>query len=141
MAGAPLTVLYDRDCGFCRTALALILRLDRDGALLPEPIQGARGQALLAGLAPELRLATAHVVTADGTVTSGGDAAPVLAARVPALRPFAPALRIFAAGTRAGYGAVVRHRHRLGPLIPAEAKARADRTIARHRAARGHAGA
>ncbi len=58
----------------------------------------------------------------------------MLAARVPALRPLAPVLRGFSAATRAGYGAVAGNRHRLGPLIPAAAKARADRTIARHRA-------
>lgn len=130
----PLTVLYDRDCGFCRSTMAVLLRLDPEGALLPEPIQGEVGQSLLARVPDERRLRSAHVVTPDGEIASGGDAAPVIAERLAAVRAAAPALRSLAGATRAAYALVAASRHRLGPLLPETVKARADRAIARHRA-------
>jgi predicted DCC family thiol-disulfide oxidoreductase YuxK len=47
MPAAPLTVLYDEECGFCRYLLAILLRMDRHRRLLPIPIQGFDGQRLL----------------------------------------------------------------------------------------------
>jgi predicted DCC family thiol-disulfide oxidoreductase YuxK len=127
MPGPPLHVLYDRDCGFCRTTLAMLLALDERGRLLPTSIQGEQGLALLGSVPVEHRLATAHVVGADGVVRSGGDAAAQLAAEVPALAPFAPLLGRLAGASRAGYGLVARNRTRLGPLIPERAKWRPRR--------------
>ena len=74
MPAPSLTVLYDADCGFCRWSVAQLLALDRGGRLMPEPIQSAVGGRLLAGIAPAARLASAHVVPADGRVASGGGA-------------------------------------------------------------------
>jgi predicted DCC family thiol-disulfide oxidoreductase YuxK len=133
MPGAPLHVLYDRDCGFCRTTLAMLLALDDRGRLLPTSIQGEQGLSLLGSVPAGRRLETAHVVGPDGVVHSGGDAAAQLAAEVPALAPFAPLLRRFAGASRAGYGLVARNRTRLGPLIPERAKWRAGRAIDEHR--------
>src|SRR5436190_2529079 len=75
----PLTVLYDADCGFCRWTLALLLGFDSELRLLPEPIMSETGERLLAGLPMDQRLRSAHAVTPDGEVSSGGDAVPVIA--------------------------------------------------------------
>jgi predicted DCC family thiol-disulfide oxidoreductase YuxK len=131
MAGAPLAVLYDAECGVCRVSVALLLRTDPGGRLRPVPIQGAEGQRLLADVPPERRLASAHVVDADGQVTSGGDGAAVIAATVPALRVFAPALHAAGPLVRGGYDLVAAHRSRLGPLASHEVRRRADLVLAR----------
>jgi predicted DCC family thiol-disulfide oxidoreductase YuxK len=131
MAGPPLAVLYDEDCGVCRVSVALLLRTDPGGHLRPVPIQGPEGRRLLAGVAPERRLASAHVVDGEGRVTSGGDGAAVIAAAVPALRPLAPPLRAAGPLVRGGYDLVAANRTRIGRLVPARVRARADRTLAR----------
>src|SRR4249919_3127403 len=74
----PTIVLYDEDCGFCRWTADKLRGWDRHQRLRFASIQSSRGQALLASLPPEVRLDSAHVVTA-GRVRSGGAAvAPVL---------------------------------------------------------------
>ena len=91
MAARPpaVTVLYDRDCGFCRWSIGRLLAWDRAGRLRPLAIQSAEGQRLLADLAPEQRLATAHAVDAEGRRTSGGDAMAPIAAVLPGGAPLA----------------------------------------------------
>jgi predicted DCC family thiol-disulfide oxidoreductase YuxK len=69
-----MVVLYDRDCGFCAWMLTGLLRWDRGRRLRPAPIQGAEGDARLAGMTPADRLASWHAVDADGRVFSGGAA-------------------------------------------------------------------
>ena len=56
MPAPALTVLYDADCGFCRWSVGRLLALDRAGHLMPEPIQSAVGERLLAGIPPAERL-------------------------------------------------------------------------------------
>jgi predicted DCC family thiol-disulfide oxidoreductase YuxK len=131
MAAEPLAVLYDADCGVCRVSVALLLRTDPGRRLRPVPIQGAEGQRLLAGVPPERRLASAHVVDAAGRVTSGGDGAAVIAAAVPALRALAPPLRSAAPLVRGAYDLVAANRSLVGRLVPGEARRRADLALAR----------
>jgi predicted DCC family thiol-disulfide oxidoreductase YuxK len=64
-------VLYDRECGFCRWALARILRRDRMSVLRPVAIQSAEGKELLAALRPDQRMASWHLAFADGGLYSG----------------------------------------------------------------------
>ena len=129
----PIIVLYDADCGFCRWSVAQLLRLDRAKRLRPEAIQDETGQLLLAAVPVTERLATAHAVTADGQVHSGGDAAAVVAAVLPAGAPAARLLRAAAGPTRAAYGLVASNRRHLGRLVSARMRERADAAIERRR--------
>ena len=73
------TILYDADCGFCRTALAAILTADRDRRLRPLALGTAEADRLLADLTPEQRAASWHLVSPDGHRESAGAAgAPLL---------------------------------------------------------------
>ena len=131
--GDPVIVLYDRDCGWCRWSVAKVLALDRRGCLLPEPIQGELGALLLEGMPEAQRLASAHAVTPDGRVFSGGDAAAPIAAVLPAGAAPAALLRTFDAGARAVYRLIAGNRARLGRLVTPAMRERADVRIARHR--------
>jgi predicted DCC family thiol-disulfide oxidoreductase YuxK len=132
-SAAPLTVLYDADCGFCRATLAALLRWDRGGRLLPEAIQSPEGERLLRAVPRELRLASAHAVAPDGRIWSGGDAAAPIAALLPGGAPVALLARLLAGPARFGYSWVATHRTGLSRLVPRRAKAGAAAAIARHR--------
>jgi predicted DCC family thiol-disulfide oxidoreductase YuxK len=108
-----------------------VLALDRRGALRPVSIQSDEGQRLLAGVPAQRRLATAHAVTADGRVFSGGDAAAPVAAALPAGAVLGPALRALGPVTRGAYGLVAGNRTRLGRLVTPAMRARADARLAR----------
>ena len=133
MADERLAVLYDEECRWCRWSVARLAALDRDRRLRLVPIQGAEGERLLADVPEDERLASAHVVTPDGRVFSGGDAAAPIAAVLPALRPGVPVLRALPGPTRAGYRLVADNRSRLGRRLGDDAIARADRLIASRR--------
>ena len=64
--GASAIVLYDSDCGFCRWALAQVLRWDRAQRLRPVPIESDEGNALLTGVPLDERLESWHLVLGDG---------------------------------------------------------------------------
>ena len=97
-----MPVLYDRDCGFCRFSIGLLLAWDRRRRLRPVAIQSDEGQRLLADLPPDERLASAHAIDADGRLRSGGAAAaPIAAAACRAGRPLARARRAGAVADRA----------------------------------------
>lgn len=130
---APLVVFYDEDCGWCRWSIARVLAFDRRLALQPEPIQGALGELLLAGIPEAERLESAHVVTPGGTIHSGGDAAAPIAAALPLLAPTAPLLRAFAGPTRGAYRFIANHRSALGRRLTPAMRERADVRIERHR--------
>jgi predicted DCC family thiol-disulfide oxidoreductase YuxK len=133
VAASPpaVTVLFDRDCGFCRWTVGKLLAWDRRGALRPVAIQSDEGARLLADLTPAERLASAHVVDAAGRRTSGGDAIAPVAAVLPGGRPLAALARRAPGAARAGYRAVAGRRGRWGRLVTEAAKARADERIAR----------
>lgn len=139
-------VIYDDDCGFCRWALALLLREDRAAALRPLPLGTAEADYLLHDLAPEERAASWHLVIdpppVPGAEQLSFDAPP---ARFSAGAAFAPALSFLPRGrrwsrlvaripgpTERGYRWVADHRRLLGRLLPARARARADQEIESH---------
>lgn len=134
-------MLYDADCGFCRWTLALLLTWDREARLRPVAIQSPEGDRLLAGVPAEARLESAHAVTEDGRVASGGAAVPVIARVLPAGAPVALLGRALERPIDRGYRWVAANRTRLSRLVPAGRKARAAERIARHaeRAARREA--
>jgi predicted DCC family thiol-disulfide oxidoreductase YuxK len=110
------SVLYDRDCGFCRWSLDKILAWDRRRVLRPVAIQSEEGQRLLASIPPGRRLDSWHLV-ADGKVSSAGAAAPPLFEVLPGGRPLAAVLRAFPELTERAYRWVADHRSLLVRLL------------------------
>jgi predicted DCC family thiol-disulfide oxidoreductase YuxK len=130
-APPPLTVLYDADCGFCRFSVARLLDWDRRRRLRPVAIQSARGQELLAAVAPAERLRSAHVVDAEGTLHSGGAAAAVIARELPAGAPVALVLGALPGPTDRAYRFVADHRTGISRFVPSRWKRAAAAQIAR----------
>jgi predicted DCC family thiol-disulfide oxidoreductase YuxK len=115
------TILYDRDCGFCRWSLAKLLRWDRRRALRPLALQhpDARG----------FSTDSWHLVTEDGRVLSGGAAVEPLMRLLPGGRPIAALARLLPRLTERTYRLVADHRGRLSRLLPAGAVERATARI------------
>ncbi len=125
---AEATLLFDAECNFCAWSVAPLLRWDRARRLRPLAIQSEEGQRLLADMPPEERLASWHLVTADGR-HSAGAAFPHLFRLLPGGRPIAAltaaAPRLFGRA----YRWVADHRSRLSDLVPAGSKRRAWRRV------------
>jgi predicted DCC family thiol-disulfide oxidoreductase YuxK len=131
------TVLYDPDCGFCRTALALILRADRDATLRPLALGTGEADELLHDLTPEQRDASWHLVSPDGHRESAGAAGPALLLLLPGGRAPAAVLGVAPKATERAYRWVADHRSALSRALPDRVKARATGAIERRdRAAR-----
>ena len=105
------TVLYDSDCGFCKWSLDKILAWDRADRLRPVAIQSPEGQELLAGVPPENRLDSWHLVEPGGRVSSAGEGAPPLARVLPGGRPLAFIFARFPRATDRAYRFVAGHRN------------------------------
>jgi predicted DCC family thiol-disulfide oxidoreductase YuxK len=127
---ATMTLLYDRDCGFCRWCLGKVLAWDRRRSLRPVPIQSEEADRLLEGMPGEERLASWHLVDGDGTVRSAGAAFPSLFRRLPGGVPFAALTARAPRATDRGYRWVAGHRSLWGKLVTDGAKRRADERIA-----------
>ena len=128
-ARTTATVLYDRECGFCRWCVGWVLRLDRRRRLRTVALQADLAIELLPGLSPEQRIGSWHLVGAEGGVLSGGAA----------LAPLASLLwpgsgrrlgRLISRFADPGYQLVADHRGPLGRLVSVDAVARADHLIA-----------
>jgi predicted DCC family thiol-disulfide oxidoreductase YuxK len=127
----PLPILYDADCGFCRTSLAIVLAWDRRRRLRPVALQSPEAKSLLAGMPEEQRMASWHLVAEGGEVNSAGAAFPQLFRLLPGGRPLAALAARFPGAAQRAYTAVADRRSPLGRLIPARIKRRADRLIER----------
>jgi predicted DCC family thiol-disulfide oxidoreductase YuxK len=114
-------VLYDRDCTFCKWSLERILAWDRSKRLRSVPIQSEEGQRLLAGVDPEARLDSWHLVSSDGELYSAGAAAEPLARILPLGRPLAAAFGAFPSVTERAYRYVAGHRDRWTRLLRIDA--------------------
>jgi predicted DCC family thiol-disulfide oxidoreductase YuxK len=119
-------VLYDAECGICRTLLAPLLSWDRRDLLRPLPLQDPKGQALLADLAPEERIASWHLISPAGRRWSAGAALPPLLRLLPGGRAPARAFGRFPAATEGVYRWVADHRSSLSRLLPERLKRRGD---------------
>jgi predicted DCC family thiol-disulfide oxidoreductase YuxK len=133
-------VIYDKDCGFCRFSLALLLIWDRAGrrrggrathALRPLPLGTAEADELLADLSPDERNASWHLVLDRRRHSAGAALAPALRLLPGGRFPAAAFDRIPSATERA-YRWVADHRGLLGRFVPARARRWADRVIAAH---------
>ncbi len=130
-ASESWTVLYDRDCGFCRWSLGVLLRADRRRRLRPVALQTPEADALLADLTPEQRMASWHLISPAGRRESAGAALPTAVWLLPGGQLPARALAGVPAVNERAYRWVAEHRSGLGRVIPAAAKDRADERIAR----------
>jgi predicted DCC family thiol-disulfide oxidoreductase YuxK len=124
------TILYDRDCGFCRWSLGKVLAWDRGRSLRPVAIQDEEGARLLEGMPEERRLASWHLVDGGGEVHSAGDAFPGLFRLLPGAGPLASLTAGAPDATGRAYRWVAGNRSRWGKLVTDGAKRRADRRIA-----------
>lgn len=109
-------LLYDEDCGFCRWALAWVLRWDRRRRIDPVPIER-----------PE-DLDSWHFER-GGRRWSAGRAFTPLLEELPGGRLLAPAARRVEWLLVPGYEWIARHRAALARLIPRRSKERADKLI------------
>lgn len=112
-----VTVLYDDDCGFCAWSVSAILRWERRGALRALAIQDPGAEALLAGMPPERRLASWHLVEGDGRVLSGGAAVPALARRLRGGRAIGTVAERFPDTTERVYRWIAARRARFGRAL------------------------
>lgn len=112
-------LLYDADCGLCKFVVARVLEWDRAGRLRPLALQDPRAAELLPHLTPEQRMASFHLVEADGTVHSAGEGLAAL---------FPPLARFPRVASRL-YGFVANNRDKFGKLIPAAARRQAQRRV------------
>jgi predicted DCC family thiol-disulfide oxidoreductase YuxK len=126
-------LLYDADCGFCRWSLGWILRWDRGRALEPLALQDPQADGLLAGMDPEHRMASWHLVAPDGTVTSAGGATAPLLRLLPGGGPLAALLGAAPTLTERAYAWISANRGALGRRLPERSHARADAVIAERR--------
>jgi predicted DCC family thiol-disulfide oxidoreductase YuxK len=124
------TLLYDADCGVCRWLLAKLLRWDRRRALRPVALREPTAISLLPGMSEEERMASWHLVDAEGEVRSAGAAFPALFRLLPGGGPLAALTARVPGLSERAYRLVADHRAALGRLVSDRAKQRADRRIA-----------
>jgi predicted DCC family thiol-disulfide oxidoreductase YuxK len=123
-------LFYDEDCGFCRWCVAKVIAWDRDGSLVPLPIQSPESAELLADVQPERRLASWHFLDPSGAIFSAGAAFPPLLRLLPGGSPLASVASRWPRGVERAYRAVASNRGALGAFVTKGARARADRRIA-----------
>jgi predicted DCC family thiol-disulfide oxidoreductase YuxK len=123
-------LFYDGDCGFCRWCVGKVLAWDRDGSIVPLAIQSPEAAERLAGVEPELRLASWHFRDPEGTLFSAGAAFPPLLRLLPGGSPLASIASRWPRGVERAYRFVAANRGALGALVTGGARARADRRLA-----------
>jgi predicted DCC family thiol-disulfide oxidoreductase YuxK len=127
----PTWVLYDRDCGFCRSTLALLLAWDRAGRLRPLALQDEQAAELLGGMSEAERLESVRVIAPGGEPVAGGRAFAQVLRALPGGAPVARLAELRPEATQRGYEWVAGHRTLLSRFVPAAAKRRADALVAR----------
>lgn len=128
------TILYDPDCGFCRTALAAILSADRHRRLRPLALGTPEADRLLPDLTPAQREASWHLVSPDGHRESAGAAGAPLLRLLPGGGLPAAALARAPATTERAYEWVAGHRSTLSRALPSRARRWATGLIGRRTA-------
>jgi predicted DCC family thiol-disulfide oxidoreductase YuxK len=134
-AAGGWTVIYDGDCGVCKTLLALLLRADRNRRLTPLALGTPAADALLHDLTPEQRNASWHLIDPSGHRESAGAATPPLLALLPGGAVPSNVLARFPRPTETAYRAVADNRSMIGRWIPSGVKRRATETVRRRTAA------
>lgn len=120
MSADAVTLIFDDDCGFCRWSIDKIRVWDRTDRIRLVRLRSTEADRLLAGMPPERRAASWHLVDGDGRVVSGGRAVAPLLRRLPGGRPFAAVASAMPGPTDAAYRLVARNRDRLGAMLGEE---------------------
>ena len=119
--GAAPVVLYDADCGFCTWVVDRIAARVAPGAVEIVPLQSPRADLLLAGRVDEAaKWESWHLVEADGSLYSGGDAIPRVLVHVRGGRTMGRLAARYPRAASAAYRLVARNRDRLGRVVRAE---------------------
>ena len=109
------SVLFDSQCGVCRSGTAMLARLDTGQRFEFLSLDCPTAASLVPGNSREELFREMHVVDPDGSVYSGAEAVRVIALRVPSLWWSIPYL--FLPGSlpmwRRLYAAVARRRYQL----------------------------
>jgi len=121
--------LYDPDCGLCRATTGAVLSWDRRRRLRPVALGTAEAERALARMPEERRWDSWHLVDEQGRVSSAGAGFAPLLRRLPGGGPLAGLPERFPGAAERAYRLVADNRSRIGPLIPAALKSRADRVI------------
>jgi predicted DCC family thiol-disulfide oxidoreductase YuxK len=140
--GAPeqWLVLYDEDCGLCKSLLAGLLLWDRRARLQPLALQSEHAGRILADMPTAEHMESWHLVDPAGArYSAGAGLAPVLRL-LPGGGPAAALAARFPRGAELSYRRVAANRVRLSRLIPAGVKRRASIRIASREARQLHAG-
>lgn len=107
---AQAVILFDSRCGFCRRWVSRFLRWDRNGRLRPLALQDPEADSLLGGMDEERKMASWHLVAADGRVYSAGAAFPPLLRLLPGGRPLGAVVDAFPGLAERAYRHVARTR-------------------------------
>jgi predicted DCC family thiol-disulfide oxidoreductase YuxK len=124
------TLLYDRDCGFCRWSLAKVLAWDRRRAVRPVALDSPQAEQVLTGIPAEERMASWHLRDATGEIHSAGAGFAPLLRLLPGGSPLAAIADRAPPTTDRAYRWVAGHRSLWGKLVTEGAKRRADERIA-----------
>jgi predicted DCC family thiol-disulfide oxidoreductase YuxK len=116
------TVLYDRDCSFCRWSLARLLAWDRRGCLDTVALQEPEADLLLAGIEPRERMESWHLIGSDGEIHSAGQALAPLLRLLPGGKQPARLAEAFPRLTEAGYRLVAGNRSLLSRVVRSRAR-------------------
>ena len=114
--GYQRTLIFDGNCGFCRRAVAVLMKWDKYGRLRFVPFQDAAALAQLPPI-PMADLEQAmHLVTPAGDIFPGAEAVPIILRVLRWGRPLALLFRIPGAPRLAAgvYRIIARNRHQLG---------------------------
>jgi predicted DCC family thiol-disulfide oxidoreductase YuxK len=126
------TLFYDSDCGICRWTVAKVAAWDRRGAIRLVPLQDRiTADRMLGPMTEETRMASWHLVGADGRVRSAGRGVAPLLRLLPGGPPAARIADMAPAATDALYRFVAGHRSELGRLLTRGARERAERRLRR----------
>jgi predicted DCC family thiol-disulfide oxidoreductase YuxK len=115
--GERAAILYDAECGFCRWSADKILAWDVRRRLRPVALQDPEADRLLEGMDQGRKMASWHLVGADGRVRSAGDAIPELLRLLPGGAPLAVLAGVSPRATEAAYRWVSDHRDGLARLL------------------------
>ena len=125
-----VTVLYDADCGLCVWVMGKVLAWDRRRRVHPVALDSPEADELAGDLEEEERMASWHIVLADGHRESAGRALAPLFRQLPGGRPLAALARRFPRFADRAYFALAGRRSALGRLVTPGARRRARARIA-----------
>jgi predicted DCC family thiol-disulfide oxidoreductase YuxK len=116
------TVIFDSECGFCRSGAAMLARIDGGRNLDFLSLHDPRVAELLPDRGHDDLLLEMHLVEADGRWYAGADSIRAIARRIPLLWGAAAYLHL--PGTRPLwrwlYAAVARHRYQIRQRLGCE---------------------